>query len=191
MQGDVIGCTLNMESGILSFSKNGTDLGEAYQLPQHLQKAVLYPALCLKDGEVAFNFGASPMQHAPSGATSLQQLPDDCLVSGAPAHMVNAGHRNCRSTCRRLCCTQRCASKLARWHLTSGRLPCSMRPAVPRLCSRCQTTAWFQASMLATCIMQACHYACGKSRCTCDLPSARRILLACWTCMALLGSWLY
>ena len=33
-QGDVIGCTLNMESGSLSFSRNGTDLGEAYQLPQ-------------------------------------------------------------------------------------------------------------------------------------------------------------
>ena len=83
VQGDVIGCTLDMDAGTVSFARNGQDLGHAYDVPQHLQRAALYPAVCLKNGEVAFNFGQAPLRYQPpQGATPLQQLPASSLVSG-------------------------------------------------------------------------------------------------------------
>ena len=85
VQGDVIGCTLDKDHSTVSFTRNGADLGEAFQVPQHLQRAALYPALCLKNGEVALNFGGAPLRYQPPEmATPLQQLPGESLISGRP-----------------------------------------------------------------------------------------------------------
>ena len=47
-------------------SKNGTFLGEAYTLPQHLTGAtVFYPACTVKNAELKFNFGSTPFKFPP------------------------------------------------------------------------------------------------------------------------------
>ena len=67
MQGDVVGCLLDMTAHVMSYRLNGKDLGVAYELPDYLRggKAALYPALSLKDGAAGVNFGATPFRAAP------------------------------------------------------------------------------------------------------------------------------
>lgn len=36
-----------------------------------LQQAPLFPAFCMKNGELSVNFGALPFQHAPAGFTGV------------------------------------------------------------------------------------------------------------------------
>eukprot|EP00941_MAST-03F_sp_MAST-3F-sp1_P001199 g1199.t1 len=57
--GDVITCYLDMDSGEISFSRNGKWLGVAFSLPKKF-KGPVYPALCLKNAEISVNFGAKP-----------------------------------------------------------------------------------------------------------------------------------
>lgn len=79
----MIGTHLDADEGAIYFSKNGQDLGLAFQIPAHLQKQALYPALCLKNGEVGFNFGASSLRYQPHpGFNPLDKLPQSCLASG-------------------------------------------------------------------------------------------------------------
>lgn len=85
-QNDVIGCLLDGNYGTVSFTLNGHDLGIAYDLPKHLQQQALYPALCLKNAEIVFNFGDSPFKCGPpSGFTGVSKLPSGNRVSGAQA----------------------------------------------------------------------------------------------------------
>lgn len=46
--GDTIGCMLDLDSGTISFSKNGKHLGKAFDIPQTLKNTPLYPAVVLK-----------------------------------------------------------------------------------------------------------------------------------------------
>lgn len=46
--GDTVGCALDLEAGTVSFSKNGTDLGQAFEVPKHLRGQAFYPAVVLK-----------------------------------------------------------------------------------------------------------------------------------------------
>lgn len=39
-QGDTIGCALDADAGVLSFTKNGADLGAAFELPKHVKGQV-------------------------------------------------------------------------------------------------------------------------------------------------------
>ena len=60
---DVIGCYLDLQSGEMSFSKNGKDLGLAYSLPAPITKQSLFPSVVLKNAEMSFNFGDSPFSY--------------------------------------------------------------------------------------------------------------------------------
>ncbi|KXZ56945.1 hypothetical protein GPECTOR_1g852 [Gonium pectorale] len=88
-QGDVVGCLLDCSGGgaSLAFSKNGRLLGEAFRLPAALQSAVLHPAICLKNAEVAVNFGAStPFAHPPPrGYVGLAKAPAEWVATRAGA----------------------------------------------------------------------------------------------------------
>eukprot|EP00899_Mesostigma_viride_P015632 jgi/Mesvir1/2406/Mv22148-RA.1 len=79
---DVIGCLLNADRGFVAFFKNGVDLGVAFEIPAHLRGQGLYPAICLKNAEVALNFGATPFTFPPPpGFVGLPHAPPHVLVS--------------------------------------------------------------------------------------------------------------
>ncbi|GAB4816240.1 hypothetical protein N2152v2_003286 [Parachlorella kessleri] len=79
---DTIGCLLDCEGGTISYTKNGRDLGVAFQIPKHLQGQALYPAICLKNAELAVNFGAAPFKFGPPpGYLGLAAAPRDSVAT--------------------------------------------------------------------------------------------------------------
>ncbi|CAG9464204.1 unnamed protein product [Pedinophyceae sp. YPF-701] len=94
---DTIGCLLDCDSGTVSFSKNGTDLGVAFEIPGHLKGQTFYPAVCLKNAEIGFNFGATQLRsQPPAGYVALASAPAATLVAGsaveaAPADAKGSG----------------------------------------------------------------------------------------------------
>lgn len=46
--GDTIGCMLDLDSGHIGFSKNGQNLGKAFDIPAQLKNSAFYPAVVLK-----------------------------------------------------------------------------------------------------------------------------------------------
>ena len=44
-------------------SKNGVPLGVAYTLAPGLMRAAMYPSCSLKNAELVFNFGATPLKY--------------------------------------------------------------------------------------------------------------------------------
>ncbi|KAF5826386.1 concanavalin A-like lectin/glucanase domain-containing protein [Dunaliella salina] len=84
-KGDVVGVLLDCDTGAVSFTKNGVDLGQAFTLPPFIKGQALYPCICLKDAEVNVNFGGpgSPdLQFLPPGYMPLSQAGPQC-TSGA------------------------------------------------------------------------------------------------------------
>ena len=75
-KGDIVGCLLDWNKKQISFSKNGKEFGVAYTIDDSATKGgPLYPAVVLKNAEMAFNFGATPFKHCPEHAQGLL-LPD-------------------------------------------------------------------------------------------------------------------
>lgn len=84
--GDVIGCSLNLVEGSISFSKNGVDLGIAFNnvkkgvrsdyMLSHNQLSY-FPTVCMKGGEMAVNFGtipSNPLKYLPAGFTPIPEM---------------------------------------------------------------------------------------------------------------------
>ena len=67
--GDVLGCYLDLDSGMLQWSVNGQELGAAFHVPKPELGEIFYPAASLHDGaQLDFNFGdesSRPLQYAP------------------------------------------------------------------------------------------------------------------------------
>lgn len=83
-QNDVIGCLLDLDRSVISFTKNGQDLGVAFQLPGQLREKALYPAICLKNAELVVNFGKDNFQHdPPQGFVGLAKAPQEWVSSGS------------------------------------------------------------------------------------------------------------
>lgn len=96
---DVIGCYLDLDAGTIKFSKNGVDLGEAFQIPQNLKRSSFFPAVVLKNAEMEFNLGGTPFKHPPAdGFVAVSEAPKECIVEstvtgtsvGAPKSVKNA-----------------------------------------------------------------------------------------------------
>ncbi|XP_070166174.1 ATP-dependent RNA helicase Ddx1 [Polyergus mexicanus] len=77
---DVIGCFIDLARGEIKFNKNGVDLGVAFTLNAQQKSQIYYPAVVLKNAEMAFNFGAQPFKHPPPN--------DYVAVSSAPKESV-------------------------------------------------------------------------------------------------------
>jgi len=77
---DVIGCFLDLIKGEIKFTKNGADLGVAFTLNAQVKSQTFYPAVVLKNAEMAFNFGAQPFKHSPPN--------DYVAVSSAPKESI-------------------------------------------------------------------------------------------------------
>nr|KAF6429171.1 DEAD-box helicase 1 [Molossus molossus] len=78
---DTIGCYLDIDKGHVKFSKNGKDLGLAFEIPPHMKNQALFPACVLKNAEIKFNFGEEEFKFAPKdGFVALSKAPDNCVV---------------------------------------------------------------------------------------------------------------
>ncbi|KAA0184818.1 SPRY domain containing protein [Fasciolopsis buskii] len=66
---DVIGCFLDLDSGVLQWSKNGRMFGPAYWLreDQLKQSEPIYPAASLVDTTLELNYGDLPFKFPPEG----------------------------------------------------------------------------------------------------------------------------
>lgn len=62
---DTIGCCLDLDRSEIRFLKNGVDLGLAFQVPQFMRNDAFFPAVVLKNAEMAFNFGQTPFKFPP------------------------------------------------------------------------------------------------------------------------------
>ncbi|XP_028392095.1 ATP-dependent RNA helicase DDX1-like [Dendronephthya gigantea] len=79
---DVIGCYINLEDGTVKWSKNGTDFGEAYEIPDKLQGVPFHAAVVLKNAELKFNFGGEPFRYPPKeGYIGLSSARPGCVTS--------------------------------------------------------------------------------------------------------------
>lgn len=87
---DVVGCNLDLDSGIISWSLNGIDLGKGFDIHQHLRTERFFAAVVLKNAEMNFNFGDTPFKYPPQrGYIGLSQAPKDVtsesrIVGGGP-----------------------------------------------------------------------------------------------------------
>ena len=54
---DVIGCYLNLDMSHIRWTKNGKDLGLAFEIPPNIRNQPFYPTVCMKNAEILFNFG--------------------------------------------------------------------------------------------------------------------------------------
>lgn len=78
---------MDWDSSIIAFSKNGEDLGPAFQIPGKLQGNALYPAICLKNAELIVNFGEEGFKYGPpKGFVGLAKAPQEWVSSGMPAY---------------------------------------------------------------------------------------------------------
>lgn len=50
--------------GLILYEK-GIDLGNAYDIPKNMQNMPFFPAVCMKNAEILFNFGEKSFKHAP------------------------------------------------------------------------------------------------------------------------------
>ena len=55
-QHDYIGCAIDRDSGEITFYKNGSSLGIAFNIPHNMRDVPLYPLICLKNAEIEVNF---------------------------------------------------------------------------------------------------------------------------------------
>ena len=51
---DVVGCSLDLDNQLVSFSKNGFDLGKAYDINPEFRNKALFPAVALKVSYLQF-----------------------------------------------------------------------------------------------------------------------------------------
>ena len=62
---DVIGNFLDLDEGVIRWSKNGNVFGVAFDIPKNLVKKSFFAAVVLKNAEMEFNFGQKPFKHPP------------------------------------------------------------------------------------------------------------------------------
>ncbi|XP_006006210.1 ATP-dependent RNA helicase DDX1 [Latimeria chalumnae] len=62
---DTIGCYLDVDKGYIKFSKNGKDLGFAFEIVSHLKNQSFFAACVLKNAELKFNFGEEEFKFPP------------------------------------------------------------------------------------------------------------------------------
>ncbi|XP_051501529.1 ATP-dependent RNA helicase DDX1 [Myxocyprinus asiaticus] len=78
---DTIGCYLDLDKGHMSFSKNGNDLGLAFEILQQIKNQPFFASCVLKNAELKFNFGDEPFKNQPKdGYVALNQAPDGHVV---------------------------------------------------------------------------------------------------------------
>lgn len=89
---DVIGCLLNLNTGEISYTRNGEDLGVAFKLNQSRRCDCYFPAVVLKNAEMSFNFGKTPFSHPPKGDyIAICQAPKECVKQNVVSAVAATG----------------------------------------------------------------------------------------------------
>ncbi|KAL6067962.1 ATP-dependent RNA helicase ddx1 [Balamuthia mandrillaris] len=65
-KGDVIGCYIDLDDGVITWAKNGNIFEKAFDVPSRMRSYPFHPAVVLKNAEMRFNFGESPFRYPPS-----------------------------------------------------------------------------------------------------------------------------
>ncbi|XP_077982085.1 ATP-dependent RNA helicase DDX1-like [Glandiceps talaboti] len=79
---DVMGCYLDLDNATIKYSKNGKDLGHAFDIPGHIKSSLFLAAVVLKNAEMKFNFGDTKFKFPPQGGyTALSEAPPGCMVN--------------------------------------------------------------------------------------------------------------
>lgn len=82
--GDVIGCLIDLDQQVVSFCRNGEDMGPAFEHIGHRPGVAYFPALSLSMGERSVvNFGRWPMQYPQPGFSPVQVTTSQEEVNGA------------------------------------------------------------------------------------------------------------
>ena len=77
---DVIGNIIDLDYCTISWTKNGQDLGVAFQIPQNLcEQNCFFPCVCIKNAGLKATFHSD--QNAPFGCTWIGQLESDQIVN--------------------------------------------------------------------------------------------------------------
>ena len=100
---DVIGCHLKIlpltdgsndkVAAIISFSKNGKMLGDAFEVPRKNNTLVLYPSICIKNAECEVNFGnkpKKPLEAVSDGFSAFAAVVSDEMESAAVINPCDA-----------------------------------------------------------------------------------------------------
>ncbi|KAK3707993.1 hypothetical protein QZH41_010740, partial [Actinostola sp. cb2023] len=83
---DVIGCYIDLDNYSMKFSKNGVDLGKAFDIPDDLCGKTFFAAVVLKNAEMSFNFGGKQFAYPPAGKfTALSKAPKDATAASTIA----------------------------------------------------------------------------------------------------------
>ncbi|XP_053565637.1 ATP-dependent RNA helicase DDX1 [Bombina bombina] len=78
---DTVGCYLDLDKSCVKFSKNGKDLGLAFEIPSHLKNQSFFASCVLKNAELKFNFGDEDFKFPPKdGFVALSKAPDGHVV---------------------------------------------------------------------------------------------------------------
>nr|AFN70718.1 ATP-dependent RNA helicase DDX1 [Botryllus schlosseri] len=94
---DVIGCYIDVGQGTIMFSKNGTDLGHAFDIPGHLRQHPFYATCVVKNAELLFNFGDSPFKYPPTaGYVGLSKAAQTQSIPSRKSGSAGASRQNKR-----------------------------------------------------------------------------------------------
>ncbi|RZC39232.1 ATP-dependent RNA helicase Ddx1 [Asbolus verrucosus] len=79
---DVITCLLDLDNGEIKFFKNGSSLGTAFTINKQMLNSAFFPAVVLKNAEMAFNFGEEPFKFPlPSGFVPIKSAPSEKVAA--------------------------------------------------------------------------------------------------------------
>nr|XP_006822492.1 PREDICTED: E3 ubiquitin-protein ligase RNF123-like [Saccoglossus kowalevskii] len=79
--GDVVSCMIDADNGIISFARNGKNLGVAYDNVKLGQGYAYFPAISLSFNEnIQANFGATPLRYPLFSYQPVQNPPTDAIM---------------------------------------------------------------------------------------------------------------
>jgi len=74
---------VDLDSHVLSYTKDGRSLGTAFTLRKEFHDQALYPAVVLKNAEMTFNFGGAAFAHSPpAGFAAINSAPSEATAQG-------------------------------------------------------------------------------------------------------------
>lgn len=80
--GDVIGCAIDLDRGVVGFYRNGNYLGDAFDKIQIGHNLAYFPAVSLAYNEnLTANFGSTPLRYPIDGFSPLQKYPKEDVAS--------------------------------------------------------------------------------------------------------------
>lgn len=85
---DIVGCVFDINTGELSFTKNGRSMGLAFKIPvKTLESRELYPSICVKNAGCQVRFESNPdiNDHKPKDCIWISEANEDLIVDRACA----------------------------------------------------------------------------------------------------------